>query len=381
VLNLILLNQALQQRNVSIYYGHSVVDVDKSGLCRIKTSPDDFTFDLHFGLIIGADGAFSSTRSQLLQLGRVNHSCEFIDKGYIEVDIPPVLTSSGSYEFGLSPSCGLHTWPRGDKLLIALPNLDKTFTCTLFAPFDGPEGLQALSQGSEKDVLSYFRKYFPDVLPLLPNVAREIHCNPIGSMLTTTVTPWSLGPIVLIGDAAHAVLPFLGQGLNAAFEDAVLLYREIKKCPHSLQKAAATFGRARQPHADVLANLCKLHYEDMSVKSSSRLYHLIRRGETFLRTLLPKATIIPLYAMIAFTDMPYGDIVKRNRLQTLWITRALCGTVGVLAIAVWSSLLFYNRNSGKGWRLGSIDAISPLLWGVVASMRGMLSSSAPPLPS
>src|SRR5262249_54495690 len=141
----------------------------------------------------------------------------------------------------------LHIWPRGSFMMIALPNADGSFTCTLFWPYEGASSFAALKE--EKDVLAFFQAQFPDAVPLIPDLAADFRHNPTGPLVTIRCRPWHLGKVVLLGDACHAVVPFLGQGMNAAFEDCTVLMECLEKCS-DLAGAFAEYEARRKPHLD-----------------------------------------------------------------------------------------------------------------------------------
>jgi kynurenine 3-monooxygenase len=239
--------------------------------------------------------------------------------------IPPVVDDSDVPHFAFGPDTGLHIWPRDDFMLIALPNDNKSYTATLFAPYNGANGFNALHTVDDRTLLTYMSSNFPDAVAHMPDVVKQFHASPVGSLMTTHVSPWHQGRIVLMGDAAHAVLPFLGQGMNAAFEDAYMLFRRLQTCRGDVLKAAADFSEERRSACDSLAEMSHDHYMDMAKNTTSFTYHLNKRLENVLRSFAPKL-FVPLYAMIAFTDIPYD--VARERAQTQktvlrWAGRAL----------------------------------------------------------
>jgi kynurenine 3-monooxygenase len=231
----------------------------------------------------------------------------------------------------------LHIWPRGEFMLIALPNRDGSFTCTLFAPFDGPAGFAALK--AEDDVTAYFRERFPDAAALMPDLARDFMGNPTGSLVTIRCQPWRFGRAVLVGDACHAVVPFLGQGMNAAFEDCTVLHECLQEHAWDWERAAAAYETRRKVHADALADLCVENYHEMRDRTASPWFLLQKRTAILLHRLFPR-WYLPLYTMIEFTRIPYAHAVRRARLQDRIVWAAalallalviLCSAVGVYA--------------------------------------------------
>lgn len=192
-------------------FGYSLSTISGNGDCTFVTSSgsvEKYTFDL----IIGADGAYSATRDNLLKQGRINFSRQYIAHGYKELTIPPVVNADGTHSYALPDVEGLHIWPRGDFMLIALPNPDKSFTATLFAPYKSEKGGFDTVDPNDRDaVRTYFNQHFPDVIHVMPTLADEYRNNPVGSLVSVRVSPWNFGRTVLLGDAAHAVVPFYGQ--------------------------------------------------------------------------------------------------------------------------------------------------------------------------
>ena len=225
----------------------------------------------------------------------------------------------------------LHIWPRGGFMMIALPNRDASFTCTLFWPFDGPHGFAALRDGAQ--VRDYFARTFPDALPLMPDLAAEYAANPVGSMVTIRCTPWRWGGRVgLIGDACHAVVPFHGQGANAAFEDCVVLDECLREIGPDWERVLAEFEARRRAHTDALAQLSIDNFIEMRDRTASRLFRARVATEKALHRLFP-ARYIPLYMMVSFTRIPYADAVRRDRRQRRAV-RAAAGLLGLLALAL-----------------------------------------------
>jgi kynurenine 3-monooxygenase len=259
-------------------------------------------------LIIGADGAYSAVRDALRKQERFNYQQDYLTHGYKELTIPP--GPNGSFQMERH---ALHIWPRGSFMMIALPNLDGSFTCTLFWPFEGPNSFAALK--AETDILAYFRDQFPDAVALIPTLARDFLNNPTGSLVTIRCQPWrAAGQVVLLGDACHAVVPFLGQGMNAAFEDCTVLSRCIVEQGPYWEQAFARYESLRKEHTDTLADLCIDNFLEMRDRVGSRWFVLKKKVAILLHRMLPR-WYLPLYTMIEFTRIPYADALRRARRQ------------------------------------------------------------------
>jgi kynurenine 3-monooxygenase len=227
----------------------------------------------------------------------------------------------------------LHIWPRGSFMMIALPNRDGSFTCTLFWPFEGPHSFAALT--TEADVIAYFRDQFPDAVPLIPDLGSAFLANPTGSLVTIRCRPWHLGGrVALVGDACHAVVPFLGQGMNAAFEDCTVLVQCLEQHGSDRRRALAEYERLRKDHVDALADMCVENFVEMRDKVGSPIFRLRKKLAGLLHALFPR-WYLPLYTMIEFTRIPYADARRRARRQD-WIVRGVAGAVVVVVIGlVW----------------------------------------------
>jgi len=326
-----------EKSNVSIFYGYTLLQADNTGKCTFINSKgvkSDYVFDF----IVGADGAFSQIRENMLRQGRINFSRTFVSHGYKELTIPPITDSSGNFTYALPNHEGLHIWPRGKFMLIALPNPDKSFTATLFAPMTGTDGFDTIDSTDGSEINSYFRRHFPDVICMMPTLVSDFQSNPVGSLLTLKTSPWVLNHMMVIGDAAHAVVPFYGQGMNAAFEDALLLYRSIVQHKGNIHQAAVAFQSKRIPATNALADLCVEHYEDMAHNTASTAYIIQKKMEILLQSLFP-SVFKSLYSMVSFSDIPYHVAVERSEKQNLFIRRFLYSQL--LAMGITSLSLAY----------------------------------------
>jgi kynurenine 3-monooxygenase len=257
---------------------------------------------------------------------RFDYSQEYLGHGYKELTIAPGPGSTFQLE-----KHALHIWPRGGFMLIALPNHDGSFTCTLFAAYEGPNSFASLSE--DHQIAAFFEREFPDAVPLLPDLIEQFQDNPIGPLVTIRCQPWHLGGrVVLVGDACHAVVPFLGQGMNAAFEDCSVLVGCVQKHV-DLKKAFSEYETLRKPHLDTLARLCVDNFLEMRDHVGSRWFVMKKKIALVLHAVVPR-WYVPLYTMVEFTRTPYADAVRRARWQNqvAWgVVFLLVATGGLIA--------------------------------------------------
>ncbi len=326
-LNLTLLESAAALETVTVRFNLRCLEVDldapSAAFLDESTGREEV---IHADVIIGADGAFSAVRSRLIRNDRYDYQQSYLDAGYKELSIPP--TPSG--EFALKPNA-LHIWPRGGSMMIALPNEDRSFTCTLFWPFDGDHSFAAIR--SRQDILPFFRRHYPDVVPLMPTLEDDYERNPTSSLVTVRCAPWHWqDKVVLIGDAAHAIVPFFGQGMNAAFEDCVALDRLLQQFPNDRARAFAEYSAERKPNADAIADLAIANFIEMRDRVGSKVFLFRKRLEKMLHGWFP-GWYCPLYNMISFSTIPYAEARRRARRQDCTII-AGCIALGAVAVLV-----------------------------------------------
>ncbi|KAA0153271.1 hypothetical protein FNF31_06515 [Cafeteria roenbergensis] len=341
--------------NVRLHFNHKLETARPDGTVVFVESDDDgrdvkggATTRLHAGLVLGADGAFSRVRAAMLRGSRVNFSRRFIDHSYKEFHIAPGADAASAIArrddeagYRLEQPHGLHIWPRHEFMLIALPNPDRTFTCTLFAPNATFEELDsAVKADGPGAVVAFFRANFPDALALIgeENVASQYAENPAGSLVTVRVDPWNRGRMLLIGDAAHAIVPFFGQGMNAAFEDALELNASLDLCNGDLDASIKDFVAKRMPTGNGIADLSLENYEEMRSHTASPLFVVSKQIEGLLHALAP-TWWIPRYSMVSFSRIPYDEAKARAHRQeaALSVAEAVVGAAlaaGALAAGV-----------------------------------------------
>lgn len=262
--------------------------------------------------VIATDGAASAVRMEMLKLPRFNFSQVYENYGYKELCIPP---GEGG-EFKMYKNA-LHIWPRGSYMLIALPNMDGSFTCTLFLAYDeelgGENSFEHLS--SDEKITAFFKKNFPDALELMPTLIDDFHRNPTGTLITIKCYPWAVkDKSVLLGDSAHAIVPFFGQGMNAAFEDCTYLNECIEKYPGDWEKVFNEFQEMRKPNADAIADLAQENFVEMRDLVADPRFLLMKKVEGELYKKFP-ARFMPKYSMVTFHRLPYSTALERGKIQ------------------------------------------------------------------
>ena len=263
-------------------------------------------------IIFGADGAFSAARLQhQLQHDKFDYHQYYIDCGYKELSIPP----NEEGEFALEPNA-LHIWPRKDYMLIALPNLDKTFTCTLFFPFEGELSFDKIN--TEEKVKQFFATNFADVVPLMPDYVNEFFTNPTSSLVTIKCFPWVKDDkFALIGDAAHALVPFFGQGMNCGFEDCRILDELIEKNGDDWHKILSEYQTLRKPDADAIADMAANNFTEMRDRTADPKFLLQKKIEARLHENYPDKWI-PAYSQVTFSPhIRYSDALARGNRQEI----------------------------------------------------------------
>ncbi len=325
-LNLSLIHAAAEYPNVELFFDHPCHDVDLAPATNappaaILQTPGGATTRVEADLIIGADGAYSAVRLAMQKTDRFDYSQSYLQHGYKELYIPPasrlanlteadIARMKGSGPFAMDPNA-LHIWPRGGAMMIALPNRDGSFTCTLFWPFTGPHGLDELT--TPGDVLAFFGEHYPDAVPLMPTLTHDYFANPTSSLVTIRCYPWQRhGKVVLIGDACHAVVPFYGQGMNAAFEDCLALARALDAHPNNQLDALEAFQQERKPNADAIADMALENFIEMRDKVGDPDFLYKKKVEQTVHALHPD-TLIPQYNLVSFSTVPYTEAQRRGR--------------------------------------------------------------------
>jgi kynurenine 3-monooxygenase len=349
-LNLTLLNAADDFDGVEFVFDHPCLDVDLEAPAAVFERPGGGTVRVEADLVIGADGAFSAVRGRMQKTDRFEYSQSYLQHGYKELQIPSV-----GGEFAMEVNA-LHIWPRGSSMMIALPNRDRSFTCTLFWPFEGEHGLNSLRTSAE--VRAFFERHYPDAVPLMPTLERDYFANPTSSLVTIHCSPWVLnGKVALIGDAAHAIVPFYGQGMNAAFEDCRVLAACLEGWSGdraSLAERLDRYQHERKPHADAIAEMALENFVEMRDKVGQPAFLYKKKLEQAVHQLFPDR-VTPQYNLVSFSTVPYAEARRRGRELDASLQR-------VVAVLPPESL---KELGEERWRERVREVAGPILGGAV----------------
>jgi len=291
-LNMVLMTEA-ERQGVDFTFDMRCAAVDFSKT-EITFQQFSGTYHKQFDLIIGTDGAFSAVRTSMQMTDRFDYSQDFIEHGYKELRIP----ASDAGEFSIEPNA-LHIWPRESFMLIALPNLDGSFTATLFLPFAGQYSFESLR--TAENVQQFFTKFFPDVVPVMPTLLEDFRDNPTASLVTIKCLPWYRNKTMIMGDAAHGIVPFFGQGMNAGFEDCRILNQLLDINHDNWEVVMPEFEYLRKPDTDAIAQLALDNFIEMRDLVADEDFVLRKKIEAKLHELFPNQWI-PLYSMVTFND-------------------------------------------------------------------------------
>ena len=298
-----------EAEGVSFQFDEKVWDVDLPG-ARLFTGESEksewTTYD--FDLIFGCDGAFSRIRHKMQRRSRFDYSQDFIDVGYKELTIPP--TKEGTHKLDKN---SFHIWPRGNFMFIAMPNLDGSFTCTLFLPFEGEVSFENIK--TRKQAQRFFETYFPSVIGDIENLAEDFFENPTSALVTMKCYPWTYwDKVALVGDAAHAVVPFFGQGMNAGFEDIFVLNQFMRKYGDDWEAIFKSYQESRKPNADAIAELSYRNFLEMSSKTADPEFLLQKKIEKWFADKHPELWV-PAYSRVTFSDQPYSEALAIGDMQ------------------------------------------------------------------
>ena len=305
-LNTLLLDAAAKEPGVILHFEERAVGMTADTGELLLEGPAGRHAATH-DVVIGADGAYSALRETIVRTDRADYHQEHLPWGYKELTIAP----DPSGNFALEPGA-LHIWPRGDSMMIALPNPDRSFTATLFWPFEGTAGFAGLD--TPEAVRARFDRDYPDATALFDDLAGEFARHPVGTLVTVRVWPWVRGRLALLGDAAHAIVPFFGQGMNCAFEDVVELDRCLDEAGEDWSVALTTYAARRKPNTDVIAELAVENFVEMRDKVGSPVFRMRKRVEHAVERWAPDH-FESLYELVSFTTVPYAEARRRAAAQ------------------------------------------------------------------
>lgn len=309
-LNMVLMDCAQQYENVSLHFNERGTDCDlDSATVSFENTATNTQSTVQSDIIIGSDGAFSAIREKMQKTDRYNFSQSYLEHAYKELCIPP----GANGEFMMEKNA-LHIWARHSYMMIALPNTDGTFTCTLFLPYTSNSGPSFEQFNTEEDVLRFFNEEFPDAVPLMPTLLHDFFANPTSSLATMRALPWVWkDKVALIGDAAHAIVPFFGQGMNCGFEDCVVMSECIDRHGENWTAAFAEYEQLRKPNGDAIAQLALDNFIEMRDKVADPNFLLRKKIEAMIHERHPDK-FTPLYTLVTFSpDVPYAEAFRRGQ--------------------------------------------------------------------
>ena len=309
-INMKLMDLAEKNEHVSIHFSERLTKVDRNNLTLTVENEKGEERSFATDLLFGADGAFAASRLNMqLQADRFEYNQHYIDAAYKELIIPP----GANGEFLLEKNA-LHIWPRKSFMMIALPNPDGNFTCTLFMPFEGEKSFSKLK--TREAVQAFFEAELPDAVPMMPTLLDDFFNNPTSSLVTVKCFPWTFdNRIALIGDAAHAIVPFYGQGMNCGFEDCAVLDELIEKHGENWPEILANYEALRKPDGDAIADLAIANFTEMRDKTADPMFLLQKKIEAWFSEKHPDKWI-PLYTMVTYSpQIRYSTALKEGARQ------------------------------------------------------------------
>jgi 2-polyprenyl-6-methoxyphenol hydroxylase and related FAD-dependent oxidoreductases len=324
----IALMNAAEQRGVKIHFDKRCVGIDlKGSILKLRDEETGEKNTEAASVVIACDGSASAIRGEMLKRSRFNFSQQYLDYGYKELTIP--ATPGGKHALQKN---ALHIWPRGNYMLIALPNVDGTFACILFLPFEGRDSFEQLP--TRAAVLEFFQSRFPDAVTLMPDLADNFFANPVGHMVTIRCSPWHFeGNTLLLGDAAHAIVPFFGQGINCGFEDCTVLMELLDQHGADWIKVFSEFESARRENTDAIADLAIENFVEMRDRVGDPRFLFRKKVELALQEKYPDR-FVPKYSMVTFLRVPYATALKRGQVQDRMLTE-LCEQIDRVEDVDW----------------------------------------------
>lgn len=300
-----------EAQDVHFRFNEKIWDVNLQEVKLYAGSNEKGPWDVYsFDLIFGADGAFSRIRHKMQRQNRFDYSQDFLKVGYKELRIAP--NADGSHKLDAN---SFHIWPRNEFMLIAMPNLDGSFTSTLFLPFEGPYSFESLDTVAK--TVEFFEEFFPDVKHEIADLTHDFFSNPTSSMVTVKCFPWAYqNKVALIGDAAHAMVPFYGQGMNAGFEDVRALKDLIESCEFDWEYILEKYQELRKPEADAITELSLRNFMEMSSDTADEDFLLRKKIEKRFHERYPDKWV-PLYSRVTFSNKPYSEAIEQGEIQDL----------------------------------------------------------------
>ena len=298
-----------EKAGVEFFFEEKVWDVDlNTATISIGETERGEWKTKEYDLTFGADGAFSRIRHRMQRQSMFNYSQEFLEIGYKELHIP--ANADGSHKLDKN---SLHIWPRGKFMLMALANLDGTFTCTLFMPHDGENSFESLKTTDQ--LVDFFAKHFPDTAAVIPNLVEDFFKNPTSYLVTMKCFPWTFSDkVALIGDACHAIVPFYGHGMNAGFEDITVLEQMLEKYGDDWANLLNDYENSRKPNTDAIAELSYRNFMEMSAKTADSNFLLQKKIEKWFSDKHPDKWM-PLYSRVTFSLQPYSEALAIGDFQ------------------------------------------------------------------
>jgi kynurenine 3-monooxygenase len=326
-LNIALINAA-EEHGATIRFNRRCTGYDvKTSEIRVRDEETGEETPLEAGIVIGCDGSASAIRAEMLKLSRFNFSQQYLDYGYKELTIP-----AGPRGEHLLETHALHIWPRGNHMLIALPNIDGTFACILFLPFEGADSFAGLTTPAH--VKQFFELRFPDAVPLMPQLADNYFSNPTGAMVTVKCSPWHVEErVLLLGDAAHAIVPFFGQGINCGFEDCSRLVELLDESGGDWRHLFGEFEKARKVNTDAIADMAIENFTEMRDRVADSRFLFRKKVELALEARYPEL-FVPKYAMVTFHRIPYSVALARGAVQDRMLAE-LCESINRVEDIDW----------------------------------------------
>jgi len=308
-LNMELMTLAEETGNVTIRFNHQLLSADlEQNKLLFQLSDSLEKIEWSFNRVIGCDGSASILRKSIVEKADIQYVKKPLGHGYKELTIPPMKSG----KFQIEPNA-LHIWPRGNHMLIALPNNDCSFTCTLFFPMIGKTSFETVK--TEKDIFNLFQSQFPDAIKLIPNLVEDFQNNPTGDLASVYCKPWHLeDKALLIGDAAHAVAPFFGQGMNASFQDCSTLAKLMGKNENDWNTIFNAFSSTQVENGHAIADMALENYLEMRDHVNDPEYKKRRNMELKLERMFP-GQFIPRYSMVSFHQIPYAEVYQRGEKQ------------------------------------------------------------------